>query len=82
MAFTNRHAPEDTAIKQEAPTENIDVRGLGRYYPEEYSGPIHAAQNRGQIIADVPKTLAGIVLNHNDHAISTWQAEQEVLLHR
>ena len=81
MAFTDRGAPRDTAIEQEALTENIDIRGPGRYYPEEYSGPIQAINNRGQIIADVPKTLAGIVLNYDEHALNTWQSKQQVMLH-
>lgn len=81
MAFTDRGAPRDTAIEQEALTENIDIRGPGRYYPEEYSGPIQAINNRGQVIADVPKTLAGIVLNYDEHALNTWQSKQQVMLH-
>lgn len=81
MAFTDRHAPDDTAIKPENMAENIDVKGVGRYYPEEHGGQIQAIQNRGQLIADVPKTLAGIVLNYDEHALSTWKANQEIQLH-
>ncbi len=77
MPYSNRHAPEDTAIRREALEQNIEVRGVGRYYPEEYTGQINAIRQRGDLIADVPKTLAGIVLNYDDYKIGTWANQEQ-----
>ena len=77
MPFTNRHAPEDTAIRREMLEQNIDVRGVGRYYPEEYTGQIQAVRQKGDLIADFPRTLAGIVLNYDDYKLSTWANQEQ-----
>ena len=80
MPFSDRHAPEDTAIRREELAGNIDVRGPGRYYPEEYGAQIQAAHQKGQLIADIPATMAGIVINRNDHALSTWYNKERAEL--
>lgn len=77
MPYSNRHAPEDTAIRRENLEQNIEVRGVGRYYPEEYSGQIQAVRQRGDLIADVPRTAAGIVLNYDDYKIATWANQEQ-----
>ena len=81
MSLSNRGAPQDTAIQRENLEQNIDVRGPGRYFPEEYAGQIQAVNKRSEIIADVPKTLAGIVLNYNEAALDSWRNEQAVQLY-
>ena len=81
MSLSDRGAPQDTAILRENMEQTIDVRGPGRYYPEEYGGQIQAIRQRSEIIADVPKTLAGIVLNYNEHALDSWQNRKGVELY-
>lgn len=81
MSLSDRGAPQDTAIQRENLEQTIDVRGPGRYYPEEYTGQIQAVRQRAEIIADVPKTLAGIVLNYNEHALDSWRSEQTAQLY-
>ena len=80
MPLSDRHAPEDTVIRRENLDANLQVHTLGRYYPEEYGSQIQASAKRHDIIADVPATLAGIVVDRNDHALSSW-ANQERLQH-
>lgn len=81
MPFTNRHAPEDTAIRREMLEQNIDVRGVGRYYPEEYTGQIQAVRQKGDLIADFPRALAGIVLNYDDYKLSTWANQEQAKIY-
>ena len=76
MRFTDRSAPEDTAIKREALDENIEVSKPGRYYPDDYSTLIKINQTEGGIKGEIPSTLAKIVEHYDDFKISTWSDEE------
>ena len=78
MPLSDRHAPEDTVIRNEPMEANIQFHSIGRYYPEEYDSQIRASIHKHDIIADVPATLAGIVINRNDHALSTWANKERL----
>lgn len=78
MPLSDRHAPEDTAIRRENLDANLQFHSIGRYYPEEYGSQIQASVKKHDLIADIPATLAGIVIDRNDHALSSW-ANQERL---
>jgi len=78
MPLSDRHAPEDTVIHRENLDANLQFHSIGRYYPEEYGSQIQASVKKHDLIADIPATLAGIVVDRNDHALSSW-ANQERL---
>lgn len=80
MPLSDRHAPDDTVIKQEPLDANLQFHSIGRYYPEEYSSQIQAVHRKHDLIADIPATMAGIVTNRNDHALSTWANEERIKL--
>lgn len=82
MSLTNRKAPEDTVINREALTEGLDVRGPGRYYPEEFSSQLQIAQHQGSVLSEIPKSLAGIVINYDDYKISSWHDEEQTKINR
>ena len=82
MSLTNRKAPEDTVINREALTEGLDVRGPGRYYPEEFSSQLQIAQHQGSVLSEIPKALAGIIVQYDDYKISSWHDEEQTNINR
>lgn len=82
MSLTNRKAPEDTAINRDALTEGLDVRGTGRYYPEEFSSQLQIMQHQGSVLSEIPKALAGIVINYDDYKISSWHDEEQTKINK
>ena len=77
-----RNAPQDTALQQVIPTENIDVAKPGRFYPEEYSGEIQAISKKQGMLAEIPKTLASITEHFDDYRISLWHDEQQTAINK
>lgn len=76
MAYTNRTAPEDTAIKREGLNENIEAAKPGRYYPDDYSTMIRINEQNQGLKGEIPKTLSSIVEYYDDYKISTWAHEE------
>lgn len=77
MTFSNRTAPDDTAIKREPLNENIEVSKPGRYYPDDYSTLIKINQQNQGLDGEIPKTLASIVEYYDDYKRTTWAHEEQ-----
>ena len=80
MGIRDKVAPNDTALERELLSENIDVARPGRFYPEDFSGQIQAVQQEQSLLAEIPKSLAGIVEHTNDYKINMWSEEQDRLM--
>lgn len=80
--FDQQKAPQDTVIQQNVPTQNINVSGPGRFYPEEFSGQIRAVEQQQSNLAEIPKTLASITEHVNDYRISTWAEEERTNINK
>lgn len=73
-----KYAKEDTRLLRGQLNENIEVAKTGRYYPAEYSTAINAYQQSSSMLAEIPKSLAGIVEHYNDFKINSWSNDQEL----
>lgn len=69
-------------IGENAPTQNIEVRTSGRYYPMDYTTQINILQENNRNKALIPESFAKIITTVDDYEIAQWADEQQVELNK